>query len=90
MLLNRFLAGGTPTLGWRKLGLMDEARFVDGTADKVKFGLLVSWLCCDGRGGRVSFFVPFRDEGMSDKEGNMGNRVEFRYSFPKGLSRACA
>lgn len=91
MLLNLFLTGGTLALGCRKWGLIDEVRLVDGAADKVKLGLPVSaWLCCEGSGGRVSFFMPFRGVGMSDKKGIVGNVVEFRYSFPKGVSRACA
>jgi hypothetical protein len=90
MLLNRFFADGMLKLGGRKLGLIEEVRLVDGAADNVKLGLPVSgWLCCEGSGGSVSFFVPFRGEGRSDKEGITGNIVEFRYSFPKGLSRAC-
>lgn len=91
MLLKRLFTGGTFMLGLRKMGLADDVRFADGAADSVKVSLLVSaWPCCKGSGGRVSFFVPMRGEGMSDKEGIAGKVVEFKYSFPKGVSRACA
>lgn len=91
MLLIRLFAGAMLILEARKPGLTEELRLVDGAADNVKLGLPASvWLWCEGSGGRVSFFVLFRGEGRSDKEGITGNIVEFRYSFPKGLSRACA
>jgi hypothetical protein len=91
MLLKRLFIGGALVLGLRKMGLAADVRLADGAADSVKLGLLVSaWPCCKGSGGRASFLVPMRGEGMSDKEGITGKVVEFKYSFPKGVSRACA
>jgi len=67
-----------------------EVRFKDGTAPRVKPDLDRSGCpLYDGIGGRESSFVPVSSGlGMSDREGNVGINVEFKYSLPSGLSRA--
>lgn len=61
-----------------------------GVFDRAPFTPRSGWLLKEGSGGRESRWLSgSSDRGISDGDGNEGNKVAFRYSFPSGVSRDC-
>lgn len=71
--------------------LVDEWRFRVGTALRVNGFEISGWLLREASDGGDSSFLEreFSGDGKSERGGSKGINDELRYSFPRGLSRAC-